>query len=64
MPRRKISQPASAGFLLSLLFDLEDGGDMLLRNAGLSANFTNTGSMTLSDCCSGSRSSKHNRIKH
>jgi hypothetical protein len=32
--------PASAGFLLSLLFDTEDGGDMFFRNIGLSLNCT------------------------
>jgi hypothetical protein len=26
--------PASAGFLLCLFFDPEDGGDMFLRNVG------------------------------
>jgi hypothetical protein len=29
-------QPASAGFLLGIHFDPEDGGDMFLRNIGLS----------------------------
>jgi hypothetical protein len=32
--------PASAGFLLSLLFDSEDGSDMFLRNVGLSPDYT------------------------
>jgi hypothetical protein len=26
--------PTSAGFLLGLFFDTEDGGDMFLRNVG------------------------------
>jgi hypothetical protein len=31
--------PASAGFLFGLLFDREDGSEILLRNAGLSPNY-------------------------
>jgi hypothetical protein len=31
--------PASAHFLLGLIFDLKDGGDMFLRKIGLSANY-------------------------
>jgi hypothetical protein len=30
---------ASADFLLGLIFDLEDGGDMFLRKIGLSPNY-------------------------
>jgi hypothetical protein len=33
------SPPASAGFLLGLLSDTEDGGDMFLRNFGLFLNY-------------------------
>jgi hypothetical protein len=33
-------QPASAGFLLSLLFDPEDGGYMFLQNVVLYPNYT------------------------
>jgi hypothetical protein len=29
----------SAGFLLRLFFDPDNGGDMLLRNVGLSLNY-------------------------
>jgi hypothetical protein len=32
-------QAGSAGFLLGLLFNAEDGGDMFLRNVGLSPNY-------------------------
>jgi hypothetical protein len=32
--------PVSAGFLLDLFFDPENGGDMLLRNIGLSLSYT------------------------
>jgi hypothetical protein len=32
--------PAYGGFLLYSLFDPEDGGDMFLRNVGLSSNNT------------------------
>jgi hypothetical protein len=32
--------PASAGFLLGLLFDPEDGGDMFFQNVGLYQNYT------------------------
>jgi hypothetical protein len=32
--------PASDGFLLVILFDLEDGDDMFFRNVGLSPNYT------------------------
>jgi hypothetical protein len=32
--------PPSAGFLLGLLFDPEDGGYMFIRNVGLSPNYT------------------------
>jgi hypothetical protein len=31
--------PSSAGFLLNLLFDPEDGGDMFLRNISLCPNY-------------------------
>jgi hypothetical protein len=31
--------PASAGYLLGLLFDPEDVGDIFLRNVGLSPNY-------------------------
>jgi hypothetical protein len=31
--------PASAGFLLDILFELEDGRDKVLRNVGLSLNY-------------------------
>jgi hypothetical protein len=31
--------PPSAGFLLGLLFDPEDGGDMFPRNVGLSSKY-------------------------
>jgi hypothetical protein len=31
--------PVSAGFLLGLLFDLEDGGKMFMRNVGFSPNY-------------------------
>jgi hypothetical protein len=34
------NQPASADFLLSLLLNSEDGGDMFLRNVELSPNYT------------------------
>jgi hypothetical protein len=34
------SPPASAGFLLSLLVDPEDGGDIFFRNIGLFLNYT------------------------
>jgi hypothetical protein len=32
--------PASAGFIITLVFNPEDGGDMFLRNVGLSPNYT------------------------
>jgi hypothetical protein len=32
--------PPSATYLLGLHFDREDGGDILLRNVGLSPNYT------------------------
>jgi hypothetical protein len=32
--------PASAGFLLGLLFSYEDGGNMLLQTVGLFLNYT------------------------
>jgi hypothetical protein len=39
--QRKLSlTPASTGFLLGVLFDHDDGGDMFLRNVGLSLNYT------------------------
>jgi hypothetical protein len=38
-PAEKGRQTSSAGFLLSILFDLEDGGDMFLRNVGLFPNY-------------------------
>jgi hypothetical protein len=31
--------PIYTGFLCGLLFDLEDGGEMFLRNVGLSPNY-------------------------
>jgi hypothetical protein len=35
-----ILPPLSATFLIGVLFDLEDGPDMYLRNVGLSPNHT------------------------
>jgi hypothetical protein len=32
--------PVSTGFLLALLIDLEDEGDRLFRNVGISSNYT------------------------
>jgi hypothetical protein len=32
--------PVSAGFLLGLLLGAEDGGNIFLRNFGMSANYT------------------------
>jgi hypothetical protein len=37
-----------ASFLLDLLFDPEDGGDMFLQNVGLSLNYMITTQKTLS----------------
>jgi hypothetical protein len=34
--------PASAGFLLGILFESEDGGNMFLQNLGLSVNYSIT----------------------
>lgn len=38
--KRQAESPDSAGFLLEVLFDPEDGCGMFLFNAGLSANYT------------------------
>jgi hypothetical protein len=36
--RKPSLPPASAGFLLGLIFDAEDGSDIFLRNIGISPN--------------------------
>jgi hypothetical protein len=38
--RQLAVQPASAGFMLVLLFDPEVAGDIFSRNVGLSPNYT------------------------
>jgi hypothetical protein len=38
-PSKMRQQPVFGNFLLCLLFDSEDGGDMLLRNVGLSHSY-------------------------
>jgi hypothetical protein len=35
-----LTQPASAEFLLGLLWNSDNDGDMFLRNVGISANYT------------------------
>jgi hypothetical protein len=39
-PRKKPAESADKYFLIGLVFDLEDGGDMFFRNIVLSSKYT------------------------